>query len=305
MEDVASRALPPLPQPLPAALTEAARTRTLLMGVVNVTPDSFSDGGRWLAVDAAVAHARQLIAHGADIIDVGGESTRPGAARVTPVEERERIAPVVRGLVEEGAVVSVDTIHAQTAEAVASMGAHLINDVSGGLADRRMHDVVADTGLVYVCQHWRGNPETMDQLTDYCAYGPAPDGSAGGDVVAGVVAELSARLAELEAAGVRRAQVVVDPGLGFAKTHPQSWRLLAHTAQIRQQLGLPVLIGTSRKRFLALATPEDRSGPTDRDAATAATSALAAAAGAWAVRVHELPANRDAVMTASLWKDAR
>lgn len=305
MDDVATRALPPLPSPLPAALTEVSRRRTLLMGVVNVTPDSFSDGGRWLAADAALAHAHELVAQGADIIDVGGESTRPGASRVSPDEELRRVLPVVRELVADGVVVSVDTIHAATAEAVAQAGAQILNDVSGGLADARMHAVVADTGRVYVCQHWRGNPETMDQLTDYSAYGPAPDGGEGGDVLAGVVAELSARLAELEAAGVRREQVVVDPGLGFAKTHPQSWRLLAHTADLRQAMGLPVLIGTSRKRFLAGALPEGRSGATDRDAATAATSALAAAAGAWAVRVHELPANRDAVMTASLWKDAR
>lgn len=284
------------PSPLPERLTAATRQGcTLVMGIINVTPDSFSDGGRWLAADKAVEHGLELLRQGADLLDVGGESTRPGASRVSPAEETDRVLPVVRELVAAGAVVSVDTIHAATAEAVTQAGALIINDVSGGLADPRMHGVVARAGVVYICQHWRGNPETMDQLTDY-----------GGDVVAEVKAELRQRLDELEAAGVDPAQVVVDPGLGFAKTHEQSWQLLAATARLRQDLGRPVLIGASRKRFLAGAVAADRAGdPTSRDAATAATSALAGAAGAWAVRVHEVPANRDAVMAASFWKESR
>ena len=189
------------------------------------------------------------------------------------------------------AIISVDTIHAATAEAAIDAGAHIINDVSGGLADPAMHGLIARTGVVYVCQHWRGDPETMDRLTDYP-----------GGVVAGVEAELRERLTELDAAGVDRSQVILDPGLGFAKTHAQSWELLAATPRLIEDLGRPLLIGASRKRFLARAA-EEGATPVQRDAVTAATTALAAAAGAWAVRVHEVPANRAAVRTASLWKE--
>lgn len=273
------------------------------MGVLNVTPDSFSDGGRWADPEAAVAHARELIAQGADIIDVGGESTRPGAQKVDVDTEISRVLPVVRALLADeagsadgtgaagSAIVSVDTIHAATAEAAIDAGAHIVNDVSGGLADPAMHGLIARTGVVYVCQHWRGDPETMDRLTDYP-----------GGVVAGVEAELRERLAELDAAGVDRSQVVLDPGLGFAKTHAQSWELLAATSRLIADLGRPLLVGSSRKRFLAQAA-EAEATPVQRDAVTAATTALAAAAGAWAVRVHEVPANRAAVRTASLWKE--
>lgn len=268
------------------------------MGVLNVTPDSFSDGGRWTDPEAAVAHARELIAQGADIIDIGGESTRPGAQRVDVDTEISRVLPVVRALLADGtdgsagsAIVSVDTIHAATAEAAIDAGAHIINDVSGGLADPAMHALIARAGVVYVCQHWRGDPETMDRLTDYP-----------GGVVAGVEAELRERLDELDAAGVDRSQVVLDPGLGFAKTHEQSWELLAATSRLIADLGQPLLVGSSRKRFLAQAAEADAT-PVQRDAVTAATTALAAAVGAWAVRVHEVPANRAAVRTASLWKE--
>ena len=288
------------PAPLPGWVP---RDRTLLMGVLNVTPDSFSDGGRWADPETAVAHARELIAQGADIIDIGGESTRPGAQRVDVDTEISRVLPVVRALLADGAgaadgtspaasaIISVDTIHAATAEAAIDAGAHIINDVSGGLADPAMHGLIARTGVVYVCQHWRGDPETMDRLTDYP-----------GGVVAGVEAELRERLGELDAAGVDRSQVVLDPGLGFAKTHAQSWELLAATSRLITDLGQPLLVGSSRKRFLAQAA-EAEATPVQRDAVTAATTALAAAAGAWAVRVHEVPANRAAVRTASLWKE--
>ena len=285
------------PAPLPGFVL---RDRTLLMGVLNVTPDSFSDGGRWAAPEAAAVHARELIAQGADIIDIGGESTRPGAQKVDVDTEVSRVLPVVRALLADGtdgtgtagsAVISVDTIHAATAEAAIDAGAHIINDVSGGLADPAMHGLIARTGVVYVCQHWRGDPETMDRLTDYP-----------GGVVSGVEAELRERLSELDAAGVDRSQVVLDPGLGFAKTHAQSWDLLAATSRLIADLGQPILVGSSRKRFLAQAA-EAEATPVQRDAATAATTALAAAAGAWAVRVHEVPANRAAVRTASLWKE--
>ncbi|VEG27928.1 dihydropteroate synthase [Actinomyces howellii] len=282
------------PAPLPAALEAASASgRTLVMGIVNVTPDSFSDGGRWDTTDRALARGLQLLDEGADILDVGGESTRPGARRVDTVEEQARVVPVIGALVERGAVVSVDTMHAPTAAAALAAGAVIVNDVSGGLNDPDMHRLVASTGVVYVCQHWRGNPETMDSLTDY-----------DGDVVAGVEAELRQRLESLAAAGADPSQVVIDPGLGFAKTHEQSWQLLAATARLRADLGHPVLIGASRKRFLAAAADPSRAAdPLARDAATTATTALAAAAGAWAVRVHEVPANRDAVRTASFWKE--
>ena len=287
---------PLVPAPLPENLAAPARAgRALVMGVVNVTPDSFSDGGRWITTDLAVAHGRQLIAQGADLLDVGGESTRPGARRVDLAEEQNRVLPVIRELAAAGVVVSVDTIHAATAAAAIEAGAVIVNDVSGGLADPAMAGVLADAGVVYICQHWRGDPRTMDGLTDY-----------GGDVLAGVEAELRARLDHLADAGLADEQVVIDPGLGFAKTHEQSWRLLAATARLREDLRRPVLIGASRKRFLALALPDDvAADPLARDAATAATTALAAAAGAWAVRVHEVPASRDAVRTASLWKETR
>lgn len=287
---------PLVPAPLPENLVAPARAgRALVMGVVNVTPDSFSDGGRWATTELAVAHGRQLIAQGADLLDVGGESTRPGARRVDLAEEQNRVLPVIRELADAGVAVSVDTIHAATAAAAIEAGAVIVNDVSGGLADPAMAGVLADAGVVYICQHWRGDPRTMDGLTDY-----------GGDVLAGVEAELRARLDHLADAGLADEQVVIDPGLGFAKTHEQSWRLLAATARLREDLRRPVLIGASRKRFLALALPDDvAADPLARDAATAATTALAAAAGAWAVRVHEVPASRDAVRTASLWKETR
>ncbi len=287
---------PLVPAPLPENLVAPARAgRALVMGVVNVTPDSFSDGGRWATTELAVAHGRQLIAQGADLLDVGGESTRPGARRVDLAEEQNRVLPVIRELAAAGIAVSVDTIHAATAAAAIEAGAVIVNDVSGGLADPAMAGVLADAGVVYICQHWRGDPRTMDGLTDY-----------GGDVLAGVEAELRARLDHLADAGLADEQVVIDPGLGFAKTHEQSWRLLAATARLREDLRRPVLIGASRKRFLALALPDDvAADPLARDAATAATTALAAAAGAWAVRVHEVPASRDAVRTASLWKETR
>ena len=287
---------PLVPAPLPENLVAPARAgRALVMGVVNVTPDSFSDGGRWVTTELAVAHGRQLIAQGADLLDVGGESTRPGARRVDPAEEQNRVLPVIRELAAAGIAVSVDTIHAATAAAAIEAGAVIVNDVSGGLADPAMAGVLAAAGVVYICQHWRGDPRTMDGLTDY-----------GGDVLAGVEAELRARLDHLADAGLADEQVVIDPGLGFAKTHEQSWRLLAATARLREDLRRPVLIGASRKRFLALALPDDvAADPLARDAATAATTALAAAAGAWAVRVHEVPASRDAVRTASLWKETR
>ena len=278
------------PAPLPAQL---ASGRTLVMGVVNVTPDSFSDGGKYLATEQAIAHAQELCEQGADIVDIGGESTRPGAAPVTAEQEQARVVPVIAELARGNAVISMDTIHAATAQAAIEAGAHIVNDVSSGLHDPQMHPLIAQTGVVYICQHWRGNPNTMDQLTDYQ-----------GDVVAGVAAELRQRLESLHAAGVQDKQIVLDPGLGFAKTHPQSWQLLAATQRLVSDLHYPLLVGASRKRFLAAATaPADAADPLSRDFATASTTTLAAAAGAWAVRVHNVTASLDAVRTVALWKE--
>lgn len=281
------------PAPLPPALRDL--DRTLVMGVVNVTPDSFSDGGRWFEPGAAVAHGRTLLAQGADVLDVGGESTRPGAARVPVEEELHRVLPVVRALAAEGAVVSVDTTRARVAAEAVDAGAVLVNDVSGGLADAAMAGMVADAGVVYVAMHWRGPSDVMEGLTGY------------DDVVTDVRDELAARLRALEAAGVRREQVVLDPGLGFAKQGADNWPLLAHLDVLRS-LGRPVLVGASRKRFLGhlLAGPDGAPAPPDaRDGATAAISALAARAGAWCVRVHDVPGSADAVRVAAAWAAAR
>jgi dihydropteroate synthase len=283
------------PSPLPPALTEAGRDgRTLVMGVVNVTPDSFSDGGRWFAPDAAVAHGLALLADGADLLDVGGESTRPGAARVPVAEELDRVLPVVRELTARGAAVSVDTTRAEVAEAAVAAGAVVVNDVSGGLADPDIRGVVARTGVVYVAMHWRGHADVMDDLADY------------DDVVTDVRRELAARVAELRAAGVADHQVVLDPGLGFAKPGAANWPLLARLPELLAD-GFPVLVGASRKRFLGhlLAGGDGEPVPPDRrDAATAAVSALAAAAGAWCVRVHEARGTADAVRVAARWTAA-
>jgi dihydropteroate synthase len=280
---------------LPPALTDAGRGgRTLVMGVVNVTPDSFSDGGRWFAPDAAVAHGLALLADGADLLDVGGESTRPGAARVPVDQELDRVLPVVRELTARGAAVSVDTTRAEVAEAAVAAGAVVVNDVSGGLADPDIRGVVARTGVVYVAMHWRGHADVMDDLADY------------DDVVTDVRRELADRVAELRAAGVADHQVVLDPGLGFAKPGAANWPLLARLPELLAD-GFPVLVGASRKRFLGhlLAGEDGAPVPPDRrDAATAAVSALAAAAGAWCVRVHEARGTADAVRVAARWTAA-
>lgn len=281
------------PEPLPERL--AALDRTLVMGVVNVTPDSFSDGGSWFEPADAVAHGLRLVAEGADLLDVGGESTRPGAGRVPPDEERRRVLPVVRELVAAGAVVSVDTTRAAVARDAVAAGAHVVNDVSGGLADPQMYDVVAETGAVYVAMHWRGHADVMDDLATY------------DDVVLEVRDELAERLAALEAAGVRREQVVLDPGLGFAKPGRDNWPLLAHL-DVLAGLGRPVLVGASRKRFLGhlLAGPDGAPVPPGaRDRATAAVSALSALGGAWCVRVHDVTGSADAVRVAAAWSAAR
>ncbi|MGW0735314.1 dihydropteroate synthase [Streptomyces sp. NPDC002851] len=262
--------------------------RCAVMGVVNVTPDSFSDGGRWFDTTTAIKHGLALVTEGADLVDVGGESTRPGATRVDEAEELRRVVPVVRGLVSEGVTVSVDTMRASVAEQALAAGARLVNDVSGGLADPAMVPVVAAAGAPFVVMHWRGFSEDMNSRAVY------------DDVVTEVVNELHARVAAVIAGGIAPEQIVVDPGLGFAKQAEHDLGLLAHMKELRA-LGHPVLVAASRKRFLGrvLAGPEGSPPPArERDAATAAVSAIAAHEGAWAVRVHEVRATADAVRVA-------
>jgi dihydropteroate synthase len=258
--------------------------RTRVMGVVNVTPDSFSDGGRHLDPVQAVRSGRRLLDEGADLLDVGGESTRPGAARVTEDEERARVLPVVEGLVAAGAVVSVDTMRAAVAAAALDAGATVVNDVSGGLADPGMLPLVAERGCPYVVMHWRGHSADMQSRAGY------------GDVVRDVTAELTARRDAALAAGVAADRLVLDPGLGFAKHAEHNWALVAALPELAA-LG-PLLVGASRKGFLGalLAGPDAALRPADeRDDATAAVTVLAAQAGAWAVRVHAVRASADAV----------
>lgn len=266
--------------------------RTTVMGIVNVTEDSFSDGGRWLNVDDAVAHARELVRLGADIIDVGAESTRPGATRVSAEVEAARVRPVIEALHGEGIRTSVDTMRAATAAVAAEAGVDLINDVSGGLADPDMYRVMAETGLPVCLMHWRA-----DAFVN--ASGAADHG---GDVVGDVRAVLRELADNAVRAGVDPAQITVDPGLGFAKTAADNWALLAALPEFVAG-EFPVLVGASRKRFLT-AIRRDRGldhSPVDADPATAAVTALSAQAGAWCVRVHEVAVSRDAVDVAAAW----
>ena len=278
----------------PAGLPEPLRDlgRTVVMGVLNVTPDSFSDGGRFLTEEAAVAQGLALRAAGADIVDVGGESTRPGAQRTTPDQERGRVLPVVTALVARGVQVSIDTMRASVASAALERGAVVVNDVSGGQADPAMLAFIAQARCTYVVMHWRGPSALMEQLTTY------------DDVVRDVRAELAQRLEAAARAGVDPAFVVVDPGLGFAKTGRHNWQLLAKL-DVLAGLGRPLLVGASRKRFLGtlLAGPDGEPPQMQaRDEATAAVSALASAAGAWCVRVHEPAASLDAVRVGAAWR---
>ncbi|HEY6478381.1 MAG TPA: dihydropteroate synthase [Streptosporangiaceae bacterium] len=269
------------------------------MGVVNVTPDSFSDGGAFLDPQAAVEHGRELAAAGADIVDVGGESTRPGAQRIGTDEELRRVIPVITGLAAAGLCVSVDTTRAAVARAALDAGAAMVNDVSGGLADPKVAAVVASAGVPYVVSHWRAPSADMYSKAVY------------GDVVAEVRAELGARVADVLAAGVDPAQVIVDPGLGFAKRAEHNWALLAALPRLSRLPGLdaglpdfPVLVGASRKSFIGrlLAAPDGTPRPfTGSDDATVALSGLIAVAGAWCVRVHAVPGNADAVRVAARW----
>jgi dihydropteroate synthase len=273
----------PVLRGLPEQLSDI--DRCLVMGVLNVTPDSFSDGGEFLDARAAIAHGIDMVAEGADLVDVGGESTRPGAHRVDAVEEERRVLPVVRALVAEGVPVSIDSMRASTVAAAVDAGACLVNDVSGGLADEAMGRTVAGLGVPLVAMHWRGHSVDMDSRAVY------------DDVVAEVVAELAERLADLTAQGLDLEHIVVDPGLGFAKLGAHNWSLLAHFEAL-QTLGRPVLVGASRKGFLGTLLADDGGAPraADRRAdATTALTALVAATGAWGVRVHDVAGSADAV----------
>ena len=275
-----------------------AKDRCLVMGVVNVTPDSFSDGGLWYGADAAIAHGLDLAAQGADIVDVGGESTRPGARRIDEAEELRRVGPVVTELVRAGLTVSIDTMRARVAGFALEAGAQLVNDVSGGLADPDMPRLVAAAGVGYVVVHWRGHSQDMYARAAYA------------DVVTEVRDELAKRVDAVVHAGVDPGHIVLDPGLGFGKRPEHNWPLLARLAELGTLAGgtFPVLIGASRKGFLGkLLAREDGTPGTlaQRDQATVAVTALAAAAGAWCVRVHEVPPNADAVQVAAAWRGSR
>jgi dihydropteroate synthase len=267
-------------------------TRMQVMGVVNVTDDSFSDGGLFLDRDRAVAHGLALATEGAAIVDVGGESTRPGATRIDPQVEKSRVVPVIKELAEQGLTVSIDTMHAAVAQAALESGAQIVNDVSGGRADPGMAPLLADAKVPWVLMHWRSVGAARPH-----------DAPAYGDVVAEVRDELMASVDAAVAAGVDPANVIIDPGLGFAKTAQHNWTLLRALPEF-VGTGVPVLVGASRKRFLGtlLAGPDGEPRPPDgRETATAVISALAGLHGAWGVRVHDVRASVDAIKVLEAW----
>jgi dihydropteroate synthase len=265
--------------------------RPLVMGVLNVTPDSFSDGGQFSAEEDAVNHARLLIAAGSNIIDIGGESTRPGAERISIDEEQRRVISVIQRVVAEpsfiasGARISIDTMNSQTAKAAVAAGAQIINDVSGGLADKDMFSVAAETGAILVISHWRGFSDRMDTLNEYQ------------DIARDVASELSTQVEAAIAAGVKQENIVIDPGLGFAKDMQQNWKLVARLDEL-EKLGLPILVGASRKRFIAGMLEPDEAGEVSnsrRDLATAVLTALLLQRKLWGIRVHNVLATTDAI----------
>lgn len=269
--------------------------RCLIMGILNVTEDSFSDGGRYLGVEAALEHAHRLVAAGADMIDVGGESTRPGATRVDARVERERVVPVIRELAREGIATSVDTMRADTAEAAARAGVCMINDVSGGLADPGMLGAMARADIPVCLMHWKT-----------VRFGDAAgQASHEGGVVADVRATLDRLVARALRAGVAAENIVLDPGLGFAKSAEDNWALLGALPEFLEG-EYPLLVGASRKRFLTAvrASRGLSATPVDADPATAAVTAISAQLGAWGVRVHEVGVSRDAVDVAACWRAA-
>ncbi len=264
----------------------------VVMGVLNVTPDSFSDGGRYQGIEAAIEHALLMVAEGAHIVDIGGESTRPGAERIDASVEIGRVVPVIREIASAGVLVSVDTTRAEVASAALTAGAVVVNDVSGGLADPLMAKVVADAQCPWVLMHWRGHSREMSQLATYT------------DVVAEVCTELRQRAHAALDAGVDGDRIILDPGLGFAKTAEHNWTLSAHLDAVLA-LGYPVLFGASRKSYLGALLADDTGVPrpvANRTAATVATTVLAVEAGVWGVRVHDVEANVDAIR---VWRATR
>lgn len=273
----------------------------VVMGVLNVTADSFSDGGRYLDVDAAVAHGTTLHRTGVDIVDVGGESTRPGADRIDPAVEARRVVPVIAELSARGIATSVDTMRASVAAAAVEAGVSIVNDVSGGRADPAMASVVADAGLPWILMHWRS-------AADYGPKGAGSHQDSGAvahydDVVADVRRELLEQVDRAVAAGVDPTAIILDPGLGFAKNAEHNWELLRGLPTF-VELGMPILIGASRKRFLGTLLESDGEPrpPDGREVATAVVSALAVAGGAWGVRVHDAQASLDAVAVVKAWQ---
>lgn len=267
---------------------------TVVMGVLNVTPDSFSDGGRYASAEDAVEAGLELARQGADWVDVGGESTRPGAARVPLETELERVVPIVSALSAASVAVSIDTMRAVVARACVAAGATMVNDVSGGLADEQMLPTVGELGVQYVAMHWRTHSAQMGDFTEYA------------DVVADVAKALQERFAACITAGIDPSAVILDPGVGFAKEAHHNWELLAGLGEL-MQIGPRVLIGASRKRFLGSLLCDDTGEPRpvgERDTATAAISALAAMRGVWGVRVHDVRATKDAIAVAQAWQEA-
>lgn len=270
----------------PSGLPDNLRNldRTLVMGVLNVTPDSFSDGGRFNDPEIATNHALQMIKDGADIIDIGGESTRPGSERISVQAELDRVLPVIAALVDSGVAISIDTMRAEVAQAAVAAGTCMVNDVSGGKSDPEILEYVASLSTPYILMHWRGPSNIMNTLTDYQ------------DVVADVTNEISKQVDVAVAAGIARQRIVIDPGIGFAKTVDQNWPILKHL-DVLEELGLPILMGASRKKFLGELLIKDGvpRNSDERESATTAISTLMAARGLWAVRVHDVKSSSDAI----------
>ena len=266
-----------------------------VMGVINVTPDSFSDGGQFFSLEAALDQARLLVSQGAEILDVGGESTRPGANRISIEEEQARVLPVISSIKQELEVlVSIDTMNSETAVAALKAGVDIVNDVSGGLADTMMFSAIASSNCLYVLGHWRGFSDVMDQRTHYS------------DVAREVVGELAEQVSVAVASGIARERIIVDPGLGFAKDMQQNWALVARLDELKQ-LGLPILVGASRKRFIAHALDKENPQGVDhsrRDVASAVLTALLLQRKLWGVRVHNVQATVDAISVVSALKEA-
>lgn len=246
------------------------------MGILNITPDSFADGGRYNSFNKAIAHAREMIAEGADIIDVGGESTRPGADRVSEAEELERVIPVITELAKDGVQISIDTMRASTARAAVAAGAHIINDVSGGLSDPEMLMTAAELKTPYIAMHWRGQSKEMNSMAIYH------------NVVREVIDELQGRIAAALDAGISNDKLIIDPGIGFAKDAHHNWEIIDHIDEF-VHLGYPVLVGASRKRFLGGDTPDER------EAATIALTKRLSTTGIWGVRVHSVKPHKDVI----------